>query len=87
MINQNSGQNAGRLPELSEDATLALANAITIAGQMGHTYIGSEHLLCALVKNTQSTAGMLLARYNVLFRSLILQMKNRIGAANVSQLN
>ncbi len=86
MINQNSGQN-GRLPELSEDATLALANAITIAGQMGHTYIGSEHLLCALVKNTQSTAGMLLARYNVLFRNLILQMKNRIGAANVSQLN
>lgn len=87
MINQNSGQNAGRPPELSEDAALALANAITIAGQMGHSYIGSEHLLCALVKNTQSTAGMLLARHNVLFRNLILQMKNRIGAANVSQLN
>lgn len=83
MTNQNSGKISG----FSEDAAGALANAITIAGQMGHTYIGSEHLLCALVKNTQCTAGMLLARYNVLFRNLILQMKNRIGAASCSSLS
>ncbi len=82
-----TNQNSGRAPDFSEDAAQALANAITIAAQMGHTYIGSEHLLCALAKNTQSTAGMLLARHQVLFRNLVLQMKNRIGAANVSQLN
>jgi len=82
-----TNQNSGRAPDFSEDAARALANAITIAGQMGHTYIGSEHLLCALAKDAQSTAGMLLARHQVLFRNLILQMKNRIGAASVSQLN
>lgn len=81
-----TNRNTGKLPDFSEDAAQAVANAITIAAQMGHSYIGSEHLLCALARNTQSTAGMLLARNQVQFRSLILQMKDRIGAANSVQL-
>ncbi len=81
-----TNQNSGRASAFSDDAARVLADSITIAGQMGHTFIGSEHLLCALVKNTQSTAGMLLARNNVLFRNLVLQMKNRIGVANTAKL-
>lgn len=82
-----TNQNSAKQPDFSEDAAQAVANAITIAGQMGHSYIGSEHLLCALARNTQSTAGALLARNQIQFRNLILQMKNRIGTANIAPLN
>lgn len=81
-----TNRNTGKLPDFSDDAAQAVANAITIAAQMGHNYIGSEHLLCALARNTQSTAGMLLARNQVQFCSLIMQMKDRIGTADTAQL-
>lgn len=81
-----TNRNTSKLPDFSEDAAQAVANAITIAAQMGHNYVGTEHLLCALARNTQSTAGALLERNQVQFRNLILQMKDRIGTANTAQL-
>lgn len=67
------------IPAFSQNAELAIASAVTIAGQMGHTYIGSEHLLCAMAKNPESAAGVLLARRQVNFRELILRLKDRAG--------
>lgn len=81
MANQNS------VPEFSSEAAEALGSAMTIAGQMGHTYIGSEHLLCALAKNSESAAGVLLARQQVRFRDLILQLKDRIGIGQSVELH
>lgn len=74
------------VPGFSGEAAEALGSAITIAGQMGHTYIGSEHLLCALAKNTESTAGALLARQQVKFRDLILKLRDRAGIAKSVEL-
>ena len=74
------------VPGFSGEAAQALGSAITIAGQMGHTYIGSEHLLCALAKNAESAAGLLLARQQVRFRDLILQLKDRVGIAQSVEL-
>lgn len=66
-------------PAFSGEAAEALSCAAAIAGQMGHTYIGSEHLLCALAKSSESAAGALLAKQKIRFRELVLQLKNRVG--------
>lgn len=81
MANQNS------VPGFSSEAAEALGSAMTIAGQMGHTYIGSEHLLCALAKNSESAAGVLLSRQQVRFRDLVLQLKDRIGIGQSVELH
>ena len=75
------------VPIFSDEAAEALANAVTIAGQMGHKYIGSEHLLCAIAKNTNSAAGVALAREGVFFRDLILTLKDRIGSSAPAALS
>lgn len=74
------------IPGFSNEAAEALGSAIAIAGQMGHTYIGSEHLLCALTKNSESAAGLLLARQNIRFRDIVLKLKNRIGIGQSLEL-
>ena len=66
-------------PAFSSEAAEALNCAIAIAGQMGHTYIGSEHLLCALAKYPECAAGALLSRQRIRFRDLIMQLKGRVG--------
>lgn len=81
MANQNV------TPPFSNDAAGALGCAITIAGQMGHSYIGSEHVLCAFAKSTESAAGALLARQRIRFRDLVLQLKERVGIAQSTQLS
>lgn len=75
------------MPSFSGEAAGALSDSITIAGQMGHKYIGSEHLLCALAKSTESAAGVLLARQRVQFRDLVLQLKERIGIGQSVELH
>ncbi len=79
--------NRNLTPAFSNEAAEALGCAITIAGQMGHTYIGSEHLLCALAKSPESAAGALLARQRIRFRDLILQIKERVGLGQSAELS
>ena len=43
-------------------AQQALNSALEIASEMGHTYIGSEHLLLGLAKNSDSAAAKLLEK-------------------------
>ena len=81
MANQNT------TPAFSSEAAEALGCAITIAGQMGHTYIGSEHLLCAFAKSPESAAGALLTRHRIRFRDLVLQLKERVGLGQSAELS
>ncbi len=81
MANQNT------TPAFSNEAADALGCAIMIAGQMGHSHIGSEHLLCALAKSTESAAGALLVRQRIRFRDLILQLKERQGIRQSVELS
>lgn len=74
-------------PAFSGEAAEALSCAAAIAGQMGHTYIGSEHLLCALSKSTESAAGALLAKQRIRFRELVLQLKERVGVGESTELS
>lgn len=73
-------------PAFSAEAAGALASAIAIAGQMGHKYVGSEHLLCALAKNPESAAGVALAREGVQFRALVMELKERAGFSQAAVL-
>lgn len=71
-------------PVFSSEAAEALSCAAAIAGQLGHTYVGTEHLLCALSKSAESAAGALLAKQKIRFRELVLQLKDRIGVGESS---
>lgn len=81
MPNQNS------TPPFSSEAAEALECALAIAEQMGHKYIGSEHLLCAFAKNPESAAGALLSRQRIRFRDLIMQLKERVGLGQSVKLS
>ncbi len=74
------------MPAFSAEASGALSNAVAIAGQMGHKYVGSEHLLCALAKDPESAAGVALAREGVQFRKLVMALKERAGLSHASEL-
>ena len=49
----------------TEKAEHALNNAIKIAEDFGHTYIGSEHIVFALYKEEQSTASIILLKFGI----------------------
>ena len=49
----------------TEKAEKALNNASNIAESLGHTYIGSEHILLSLVSQTDSAASLILQRNGV----------------------
>ena len=51
----------------SEKAKKALENAAEAAGDLGHRYIGSEHLLLGLIATEGSAAAEILAEENVRF--------------------
>ena len=45
----------------SEGAKRALGTALSLAKEMGHSYIGSEHLLAGIAVERNSTASRLLS--------------------------
>ena len=49
----------------TEKANTALNYAISDAGQMGHTYVGSEHLLLGLLKTGSGVAAMGASKENI----------------------
>ncbi|MBQ8623666.1 MAG: ATP-dependent Clp protease ATP-binding subunit [Oscillospiraceae bacterium] len=49
----------------TQNALEAISKAITISGSMGHTYVGTEHLLLGLLKISDSAAAVLLNRFGI----------------------
>ena len=49
----------------TEKANQALNQAIVSAQNLGHTYIGSEHILLGLLSVGDSMAAQLLAKHNI----------------------
>ena len=50
---------------LTEKANIALNVAITSAQEFGHSYVGSEHILFALVKDPNSVASTVLQKLGI----------------------
>ena len=49
----------------TERANVALNNAVQTAEDLGHTYIGSEHILIGLAKDSGTIASTVLANHKV----------------------
>lgn len=71
----------------TDKAERALNNAIKIAEELGHTYIGSEHVLLSLAKEEDSTAGSILKKYAITHKLLEETIKNYSGFGSKSSLS
>ena len=70
----------------TEKANMALNKAVTVAEDLGHTYIGSEHILLGLLESTDSVAGKLLTTKGVTYRKIYEMIKQGVGAGLPTEL-
>ena len=70
----------------TEKANLALNNALETAMKMGHTFIGSEHILCGLLADETSVAGAVLAHNGVRTEQLLKKIEITVGKGIPSKL-
>ena len=70
----------------TEKANLALNNALETAMKMGHTFIGSEHILCGLLADETSVAGAVLARNGIRTEHLLKKIEITVGKGIPSKL-
>jgi len=57
---------ADSVPPYDEDAKRAMRDALTVALEFSHNYIGTEHLLLGLYRNAESTAARILGEADAL---------------------
>ncbi len=64
----------------TEKAEKALNNATSVAEGLGHTYIGSEHILLSLLKENDSAASIILAKSSITYAKLLDVVKQYSGS-------
>ncbi len=64
----------------TEKANKALNSAVETAENLGHTYIGSEHLLAGLVKEGDSVATSMLTSKGISFSAVEQEIRRTVGA-------
>ena len=70
----------------SEKANMALNKAVECAEDLGHTYIGSEHLLLGLLESADSVAGKLLLSKGVTGKKVYDILRETVGAGIPTEL-
>lgn len=75
-----------KFTDFTEKANAALNSAIEAAGNFGHTYIGSEHLLLGLLQDTSGVAGSALSEAGVTAEKIEELIKNIIGYGSPTSL-
>jgi ATP-dependent Clp protease ATP-binding subunit ClpC len=70
----------------SQKATNVLNKSLYLASELGHTYIGSEHLLLALTSETDSVAAKLLDTRGVHFENTREAIKVRVGSGERTRI-
>ena len=71
----------------SEKANMALNRAMEFAEDLGHTYVGSEHILLGLCDSTDSVAGKLLISKGITYRKILETVSRTVGAGMPTELN
>lgn len=71
----------------SEKANMALNKAMECAEDLGHTYIGSEHILLGLCDASDSVAGRLLNSKGITYRKIYETISRTVGAGMPTELN
>lgn len=68
--------------KLTEPARRVLREAYNAAEELGHAYVGSEHLLIGLVREKRTAAAKLLAEYGVDAEGVIRLVRSSVGAGS-----
>ncbi len=71
----------------TEKANLSLNKALEVAEDLGHTYIGSEHILLGILDNADSVACKLLNAKGITYKRIYELIKTRVGAGVPTELN
>ena len=71
----------------TESALCAISHAIRRASQMGHTYVGTEHLLLGLLSDEGSAAASILKRFSVDYSGVESRISELIGSGEPTSLN
>ncbi|MDR0404728.1 MAG: ATP-dependent Clp protease ATP-binding subunit [Oscillospiraceae bacterium] len=71
-----------RFNGFTQKANLALNLAISSAESMGHTYVGSEHVLLGLLREGSGVAWVVLSSLNVTAKKVMNLIKRDIGSAS-----
>lgn len=64
----------------TDSALRAISHGIRRAGQMGHTYVGTEHLLLGLLSDDSSAAASILTRFSVTYNDVEKKISELIGS-------
>lgn len=70
----------------TEKANKSLNAAVKAAEDLGHTYIGSEHILLGLLSDTSTVAGAVLAAHNITYDDIEEELKRSIGVGVPTEL-
>ncbi len=70
----------------TEKAEKALNSAVSIAEELGHTYIGSEHILLSLAKDNNSAASIVLLKNGINYDKILKTVKEYSGYGSKSIL-
>ena len=70
----------------TEKANRALNKAVQAAESMGHTYIGSEHLLLGLLSDKTTVAGAVLAARHIQYDNIENYIKQAVGVGVPTEL-
>lgn len=70
----------------TEKANKSLNGAVKAAEDLGHTYIGSEHILLGLLSDTSTVAGAVLAAHNITYADIEEELKRSIGVGVPTEL-
>ena len=71
----------------TEKAERALNRAQKVAEEYGHTYIGTEHVLCALAEDTASSASVLMSRVRLSHALIDKAVRDYSGVGMRSELS
>ena len=71
----------------NEKANVALNNAVNAAEDLGHTYIGSEHLLLGLLKDPSSVASSVLLAKGISLQKVEDAVKSGVGIGVPTELS
>ena len=63
----------------TEKANKSLNAAVKAAEDLGHTYIGSEHILLGLLSDTSTVAGAVLAAHSITYADIEDELKRSIS--------
>ena len=63
-----------------------IRGAVSCAGNWGHTYIGSEHILLSILEEGTSTANSILLKHGVIFEDIQEQIMRIIGKGTPCRL-